>query len=80
MEETAGIVKMICHADSGKVLGLHIMGPHADDLIAEGALAVRMGATARDVAHTIHAHPTLPEAVRETALGQMEGSIHFGRA
>jgi dihydrolipoamide dehydrogenase len=80
MEETVGIVKMICHADSGKVLGLHIMGPHADDLIAEGALAVRMGATARDVAHTIHAHPTLPEAVRETALGQMEGSIHFGRA
>jgi dihydrolipoamide dehydrogenase len=80
MDETAGIVKMICHADSGQVLGLHIMGPHADDLIAEGALAVQMGATARDVAHTIHAHPTLPEAVRETALGQMEGSIHFGRA
>lgn len=79
MDETAGVVKMICHAESGKVLGLHIMGPHADDLIAEGALAVQLGATARDMAHTIHAHPTLPEAVRETALGQMEGSIHFGR-
>ena len=80
MDETAGLVKMICHADSGKVLGLHIMGPHADDLIAEGALAVQLGATAKDIAHTIHAHPTLPEAVHETALGQLEGSIHFGRA
>ncbi|MBE0431549.1 MAG: dihydrolipoyl dehydrogenase [Dehalococcoidia bacterium] len=80
MDETAGIVKMICHAESGKVLGLHVMGPHADDLIAEGALAVQLGATARDIAHTIHAHPTLPEAVHEAALGQLEGSIHFGRA
>jgi len=80
MDETAGIVKMICHAESGKILGLHVMGPHADDLIAEGALAVQLGATARDIAHTIHAHPTLPEAVHEAALGQLEGSIHFGRA
>ena len=79
MDETAGIVKMICHADSGKVLGLHIMGPHAGDLIAEGALAVQLGATASDIAHTIHAHPTLPEAVHETAMGHLEGSIHFGR-
>ena len=79
MDETAGIVKMVCHAESGKVLGLHIMGPHADDLIAEGALAVQLGATARDIAHTFHAHPTLPEAVHETAMGQLEGSIHFGR-
>jgi dihydrolipoamide dehydrogenase len=70
---------MICHADSGKVLGLHIMGPHAGDLIAEGALAVQLGATASDIAHTIHAHPTLPEAVHETAMGHLEGSIHFGR-
>lgn len=79
MGETAGFVKMICHADSGKVLGLHIMGPHAGDLIAEGALAVQLGATARDIAHTMHAHPTLPEAVHETAMGQLEGAIHFGR-
>ncbi|MFU8796656.1 MAG: dihydrolipoyl dehydrogenase [Dehalococcoidia bacterium] len=79
MDETAGLVKMICHADSGKVLGLHIMGPHADDLIAEGTLAVQLGATAKEIAHTIHAHPTLPEAIHETALGQLEGSIHFGR-
>ena len=79
MDETAGIVKMICDAENGKVLGMHIMGPHADDLIAEGTLAIQLGATASDIAHTIHAHPTLPEAVLETAMGQLEGAIHFRR-
>jgi dihydrolipoamide dehydrogenase len=79
MGETSGMVKMICHADDGRVLGTHIMGPHASDLIAEGALAIRLGLTAEDIVHTIHAHPTLPEAVRETALGQLDGAIHFLR-
>jgi dihydrolipoamide dehydrogenase len=76
MGETTGLVKMICDQESGRVLGLHIMGPHATDLIAEGALAIQSGATAEDVARTIHAHPTLSEAVREAALGQAEGPIH----
>jgi dihydrolipoamide dehydrogenase len=76
MGQTAGMVKMICDEDTGQVLGLHIMGPHATDLIAEGALAVRSGATAKDIVETIHAHPTLPEAVREAAMGQAEGPIH----
>ena len=79
MDETMGIVKMICDAENGRVLGMHIVGPHADALIAEGALAIQLGATARDIAHTIHAHPTLPEAVLEAAMGQLEGSIHFRR-
>jgi len=79
MGETRGMIKMICNADKGTILGVHIMGPHADDLIAEGALAVQLGATARDIAHTIHTHPTLSEAVREAAMGQLEGSIHFKR-
>lgn len=77
--ETMGMVKMISHASDGKVMGVHIMGPHASDLIAEGALAVQLGATARDLAHTIHAHPTLPEAVHETAMGMLDGAIHFHR-
>jgi dihydrolipoamide dehydrogenase len=77
--ETTGMVKMICNADDGRVLGMHIMGPHASDLIAEGALAIRLGLTAEDIARTIHAHPTLPEAVRETAMGQLDGAIHFLR-
>ncbi len=79
MDETAGMVKMICNAKNGRVLGIHIMGPHASELIAEGVLAMQLGATASDIAHTIHAHPTLSEAVHETAMGQLEGSIHFQR-
>jgi len=74
--ETMGMVKMICSAENGRVLGMHIMGPHADDLIAEATLAVQLGATAEDIAYTIHAHPTLPEAVHEAAMGQLFGSIH----
>ncbi len=77
MNETTGMVKMVCNAENGRVLGMHIMGPHASDLIAEGALAIQLGATASDIAHTIHAHPTLSEAVHETAMGQLEGSIHL---
>jgi len=79
MDETTGLVKMICDAETGKILGMHVMGPHASDLIAEGALAIQLGGTATDIAHTIHDHPTLPEAVREAAMGQVEGSIHFQR-
>ncbi len=79
MGETLGMVKMICNAENGRVLGFHIMGPHASDLVAEGALVMQMGGTAKDIAHTLHAHPTLPEAIREAAMGQMEGSIHFQR-
>jgi len=79
MGETMGMVKMICNAEDGTVLGIHIMGPHASDIIAEGVLAVQMGATARDIVRTMHAHPTLPEAVREAAMGQLDGAIHFRR-
>jgi dihydrolipoamide dehydrogenase len=79
MGQTAGLVKMICRAGDGVVLGMHVMGPHASDLIAEAALAIRLGLTAEDIVHTIHAHPTLPEAVRETAMGQLDGAIHFQR-
>ena len=79
MGETTGTVKMICHSENGSVLGIHIMGPHASDLIAEGALAMQMGATAEDIAHAIHAHPTLPEALHEAAMGLVDGSIHFQR-
>lgn len=79
MGQTPGLVKMICRAGDGVVLGMHIMGPHASDLIAEGVLAIRLGLTAEDIVRTIHAHPTLPEAVRETAMGQLDGAIHFQR-
>ena len=77
MGETAGLVKMVCEKSTGSILGVHIMGPRATDLIAEAALAIQMEALAEDLVLTIHAHPTLPEAVREAAMGQFEGPIHY---
>ncbi len=68
MGELAGVFKLICDADSGKLLGAHIAGAHATDLIAEAGLAIQMGATVEDLAKTIHAHPTLAEGVYEAAL------------
>ncbi|MBU1877798.1 MAG: FAD-dependent oxidoreductase, partial [Chloroflexi bacterium] len=77
--ETEGQVRLVCEEGTGKVLGMHIMGPHASDLIAEGAMAMRLGATARDIAELIHAHPTLPEAVMEAGKEQLDGAIHYQR-
>jgi dihydrolipoamide dehydrogenase len=76
--EAEGLVSLLCEPGSGRVLGVHVMGPHASDLVAEGALAVQLGATARELAETIHAHPTLPEAVAEAARDVAFGeAIHF---
>jgi dihydrolipoamide dehydrogenase len=75
--EPDGLVKLVCEIGSGKVLGVHLMGPQVTDLIAEGALAVQMGATADDLAWTTHAHPTLPEAMLEAALGFRDAALHF---
>jgi dihydrolipoamide dehydrogenase len=78
--ETEGQVRLLCEPGSGKVLGMHVMGPGASDLVAEGALAVQLGVTAKEVAETIHAHPTLPEAVAEAARTVAFGeAIHFKR-
>ncbi len=68
MGEIAGVFKLICDASNGKLLGAHLAGAHATDLIAETTLAIKMGATAQDLASTIHAHPTLAEGVYEAAL------------
>jgi dihydrolipoamide dehydrogenase len=77
--EMSGLVKIIAHAETGVILGMHILGPRATDLIAEGALAVQAGLTAYDIGHLIHAHPTLPEAVMEAALDVTGEMIHFQR-
>jgi len=65
--ETDGFVKIVADKESELVLGVHIIGPEASDLISEAALAVEMGATLEDIAFTIHPHPTLPEAIMEAA-------------
>ena len=77
MEERDGMVKMIADAKTDRVIGVHILGPRASDMIAELALAIEFGASAEDVARTCHAHPTLPEAVKEAALAVGKRAIHI---
>lgn len=76
MDETEGFVKILAHAESDRVLGVHVIGPRASDLIAEAVAVMSFGGTARDIALTSHAHPTLPEAVREAALDVHKEAIH----
>jgi len=66
---TDGFVKMLADAKTDRVLGVHIVGAEAGDLIAEAALAIEFGAASEDIARTSHAHPTLGEAVRQAAMG-----------
>ena len=77
MGETEGMVKIITDADTSKLLGFHILGAHASDLIAEGTLALSMEATAFEIVNTIHAHPTLAEAIAEAAEGIVGKPIHL---
>ena len=65
---TEGLVKMIAHKDTDELIGAHIIGPNASDLLAEVTMAMEFGGSAEDVAKAFHAHPTLTEAVREAAL------------
>ncbi|HBV88241.1 MAG TPA: dihydrolipoyl dehydrogenase [Desulfosporosinus sp.] len=67
MGESEGLVKIIAHQESDVVLGIHIIGPHASDLISEATLAVSKQITSKELAETIHAHPTLAEAIMEAA-------------
>ncbi len=66
--EIAGQVKIVSNEEDGKILGVHIIGAHATDLIAEGVLAMQMGCKVKDIAETIHAHPTLSEGMLEASL------------
>jgi len=79
MGEIEGMVKIIADADTSELLGFHILGAHASDLIAEGVLALSMEATAFEIANTIHAHPTLAEAIAEAAEGITGKAIHLAR-
>ncbi len=74
---TDGFVKIVADAVSDTVLGVHILGPHASELIAEAAVAIEFAASAEDLARSVHAHPTLAEAIKEAALAVSERGIHF---
>ncbi len=76
MGEISGFVKVIVDSDTNRVIGVHIIGPHATDLIHEASLAIQAGLTAKDIAHMIHAHPTLSEALMEAAGDVAGEAIH----
>ena len=76
MNEKGGRVKMIADADTDRVLGVHILGPNASELISEAVLAMEYSASTEDIARTIHAHPTLSEALHEAALSVDGRALH----
>jgi dihydrolipoamide dehydrogenase len=76
VDDSEGMVKFISDADTDKILGAHIMGPNAGELIAECVLAMEYGAATEDIARTCHGHPTLSEAIKEAAMATYGKPIH----
>ncbi|MEQ1711793.1 MAG: dihydrolipoyl dehydrogenase, partial [Hyphomicrobium sp.] len=74
---TDGFVKVIADAATDRVLGVHIIGPHAGEMIAEAAVLMEFGGSAEDLARTCHAHPTLTEAVKEAAMAVDKRAVHM---
>lgn len=77
MNESDGLVKIVGDSKTGRLLGVHVVGPEASNLIAEAALALEMGAQVEDLALTVHAHPTLPETLMEAAEATLGHAIHI---
>ncbi|KAK4159637.1 hypothetical protein QBC43DRAFT_293783 [Cladorrhinum sp. PSN259] len=75
--DTDGMVKMLADPETDRLLGVHIIGPNAGEMIAEGTLALEYGASSEDIARTCHAHPTLAEAFKEAAMATHGKAIHF---
>ncbi|MGD8845354.1 MAG: dihydrolipoyl dehydrogenase [Desulfobacteraceae bacterium] len=78
MGESDGFVKLIAHSKTDRILGVHIIGPRAADMIAECVLAMEFGASSEDIARTIHGHPTFAEALQEAAMSVRKCSIYAG--
>jgi dihydrolipoamide dehydrogenase len=76
IDEPEGFVKMLADDKTDKILGVHMIGPHAGEMIAEIGVAMEFGASAEDIARTCHAHPTFSEAVKEAALSVDKRAIH----
>jgi len=77
LSSTDGLVKLLADQETDRLLGAHILGPRAGDLIAEVTVAMEFGATSEDLARSCHAHPTLAEALKEAALAVTGSPIHF---
>ncbi|WP_018233221.1 dihydrolipoyl dehydrogenase [Thioalkalivibrio thiocyanodenitrificans] len=80
MDETTGMVKILTHGETDRILGMHIIGPQASELVAQGVIAMELGGSGEDLARTVFAHPTLSEAVHEAALATLGRPIHLGKA
>ena len=76
MDDSEGFIKVLADPDSGRIHGIHIIGPHASELIAEATTVINFGGSVHDIAVTCHAHPTLAEALREAALAVTKEAIH----
>ena len=76
MGEKEGFVKLIAHGKTDRILGVHIIGPRAADMIAECVLAMEFGAGSEDIARTVHGHPTFSEALQEAAMAVRKCSIY----
>lgn len=77
VDDTDGMVKFVADATTDKVLGAHIMGPNAGELIPECVLAMEYGASTEDIARSCHGHPTLSEAIKEAAMATFDKPIHM---
>ncbi len=76
LDDSEGWVKIIADDKTDRLLGMHILSARASDLIAEGAVAIELGSSVEDIARSVHAHPTLPEAIKEAALAADKRAIH----
>ena len=76
-DDADGFVKIITEKATDKILGVHIIGPNAGEMIAEAVLGVEYGASSEDLARTCHAHPTLSEALKEACMAAYDKPIHF---
>jgi len=76
-DNSVGFGKVLADESTGKILGVHIMGPNAGEMIAEGVLAMEYGASSEDVARTCHAHPTLSEVFGEACMDVHDKPIHI---
>jgi dihydrolipoamide dehydrogenase len=77
MDQTDGMVKIVADKKHGEILGVHIIGPHATELVAEAVLAMELEVTVEELAHTIHPHPTLSEGIGEAAMLLSGGALHI---
>ena len=79
MGESAGFIKILADANTDRVRGVHLIGPHCSELVATAVLSMSFGASSEDIALTMFAHPTLSEAVHEAALAVSGRAIHLAK-